>query len=553
MADLRTGLRTDETLESLPYGFRVTWIDWDSPFRDSDLQVGDLIVAVNGEACSPEDREHTAPRAVGQYQEVQGWAERGAAAGDAVTLTVLRGRDEMELAGALKEDVFHHDAQERVALGPGGPPRRSTSAEDGAFANWSGWYEDFVKRCSGALDGGWKRASFNNRRELAAHLEDAERVEYLRQHYPGPFTDTVAADFEHVRQVLAGKKVELGEADLEYRELGARRREEAQRAARRAFADFLAELEPETIPTFPAVDPIRGDVQAAVGKVVVWPWITPRGGMIERFGETYALAGSRREGFWFASLRAPEMQRFFDTFYRYRAKVDPGVAERYRFVTRILDDPILLTADDRPAPGLLVEVLGGLAGAGDGDCFVDLRAPQEGETPSEAGVGRSAFAGEAELAGIDVPELADDASPEKVVTTLIQSVKWGDETTWISTHADWRLFSRLGDHPVVDLAYRPNRGNLQRQWGEARSQVMDYLYDARVAEVGRVRALRPPDLPDGGPAVDQVDVFIDHFGRFPGEAGGDEYRSFTDSRVFRRKRLERLDGGPWRLVEPRRL
>ncbi len=49
MANVRTGLRTDEELESEPYGFRVTWIDWDSPFRGTDLRIGDLVVAVDGE------------------------------------------------------------------------------------------------------------------------------------------------------------------------------------------------------------------------------------------------------------------------------------------------------------------------------------------------------------------------------------------------------------------------------------------------------------------------------------------------------------------------
>ena len=77
-----------------------------------------------------------------------------------------------------------------------------------------------------------------------------------------------------------------------------------------------------------------------------------------RFGRSYAVAGSAREGFYFAPLDAPEMQRFFDALFRYQAKVDPGIAERYRFVARILDDPVLLTADGRPAPGLLVQVIG---------------------------------------------------------------------------------------------------------------------------------------------------------------------------------------------------
>jgi len=552
VADVQSGIQTDEVLELEPYGFRVTWIAWDSPFRDTDLRIGDLIVALDGVPYEKADREKTAPRAIGQYQEEAFWEDRGAADGDEIVLTVLRGtpdggKQELEVRGPLRAEVFYHDGRERVALGPGGPPRRATSAEDGSLANWAGWYETFIKQASYVLDAGWDRGSFNNRRELAAHLEERERIDYLLEHYPGPFADAAAADWERVRQALEGERVELTEADLAYRELGEKRRDEAREAARRSRERFLEGLAPETIPTFPAVDPIRGDRAAVAGKVVVFPWITPRGGLIERFGRSYAVAGSARDGFYFAPLDAPEMQRFFDAFFRYQAKVDPGIAERYRFVARILDDPVLLTADGRPAPGLLVQVIGGSAGAGDGDLFVDLRDPVPADGAARE-VGRSPFAGEEALAGIDVPELADDAPPAQVVTTMIQALKWADEATWRSVFASWRLFSRFSGPPIVDMAFGWKDGSFTREWGEARRQILDFVYDARVAKVGPVRTLREPGLDDGGPALDQVDVSVDHVGLID-----DEYRTFTDVRVHRLWRLQRLDGGPWRVAELRRL
>jgi len=552
VADIRSGIQTDEVLEQEPYGFRVTWIDWDSAFRDTDLEIGDLIVALDGVPYTKESRAESAPRAVGQYHESLFWEDRGAAGGDEIALTVLRvtregGEERHEIHGALLGEGFYKDAQDRVALGPGGPPRRSTSAEDGQWSSWAGWYETFVKQASYVLDSGWDRGSFNNRKQLANHLEERERIDYLLEHYPGPFTEAAAADWERVRQALEGERVELTDEDLAYRELGAKRRDEVREAARAARERFLEELEPETIPTFPAVDPIRGDRAAVAGKVVVFPWITPRGGLIERFGRSYAVAGSRREGFYFAALDSPAMQRFFDTFFRYQAKVEPGIAERYRFVARILDDPVLLTADGRPAPGLLVEVIGGSAGAGDGDLFVDLREPLPAEGAARE-VGRSPFVGEEALAGVDVPELTDDASPADVVTAMIQAVKWADEATWRSVFADWRLFSRFSGPPIVDLAFGWPDSNFTREWGEARKQIQDAVYDVRVARVDRVRTLREPGLDDGGPAVDQVDVFVDHVGLFDGE-----YRTFVDSRVHRRWRLQRLDGGPWRVAELRRL
>ena len=147
---------------------------------------------------------------------------------------MLRGEEEIEVRGALRAEVFYTDAKERAALGPGGPPRRATSAEDGAFANWAGWYETFVKQASYVLDAGWNRGSFNNRRELDAHLGERERIDYLLEHYPGPFADAAAADWERVRQCLLGERVELAAADLAYRDLGEKRRDEAREAARRA-------------------------------------------------------------------------------------------------------------------------------------------------------------------------------------------------------------------------------------------------------------------------------------------------------------------------------
>lgn len=553
MADIRSGIQTDEVLELEPYGFRVTWIDWDSSFRTSGLEIGDLIVALDGVPYTAENRQETAPRAVGQYHESSFWQERGSDGGDEIVLGVLRltpdeTEERLDIRGTLLGEGFYKDSQDRTALGPGGPPRRSTSAEDGRLSNWAGWYEELVKRASYVLDGGWDRGSFNNRRELADHLEERERIDYLLEHYPGPFADAAAADWDRVRAVLEGERVALTDEDLAYRELGERRRDEVREVARAGWDRFLEELEPETIPTFPAVDPIRGDREAVAGKVVVFPWITPRGGLVERFGRSYAVAGSAREGFYFAPLDAPEMQRFFDAYFRYRAKVDPGIAERYRFVARILDDPVLLTADGRPAPGLLVQVIGGGAGAGDGDLFVDLREPLPVESGPAREVGRSPFAGEEALAGVDVPEVADDASPAEVVTAMIQAVKWADEATWRSVFADWRLFSRFSGPPIVDVAFEWSESNLTREWGEARKQIQDAVYDVRVARVDRVRTLREPGLDDGGPAVDQVDVFVDHVGFVDGE-----YRTFVDTRVHRRWRLQRLDGGPWRVSELRRL
>ena len=47
--NLRSGVTTDSMLARELAALRVSWIAWDSGFRGSGLQIGDEIIAVNGE------------------------------------------------------------------------------------------------------------------------------------------------------------------------------------------------------------------------------------------------------------------------------------------------------------------------------------------------------------------------------------------------------------------------------------------------------------------------------------------------------------------------
>ncbi len=46
-------------------GYRVHWIEWDSAFRHTDLQISDLIVAVNGDYYTDVHDGNTSASAVG--------------------------------------------------------------------------------------------------------------------------------------------------------------------------------------------------------------------------------------------------------------------------------------------------------------------------------------------------------------------------------------------------------------------------------------------------------------------------------------------------------
>jgi hypothetical protein len=408
---------------------------------------------------------------------------------------------------------------------------------DGFSGGWSGWYETFVKDASYVLDGGWKRSSFSNRKELAKHEEKKARVDFLCEHAPGPFAEAVLADWNRVREVLRGRLVTLTEEDLEYRELGAKRVEVAKQEAARARKAFLDELAGETIPAFPALDPIDEDRSRVVGKVVELPWITFRN-FIKDLGKSWVAVGSEREGFYFLEIKSPEMDRFFDAWFRYQGQVHPDIPERYRFVGRIRDDPWTLTYQRRPATGLVLDALAGFAG-GD-ELFVDLRRVAED--------GTSRFAGEEVLSRFDPVELAEDAAPAAVVEAMIAALKQGDFQTWRGLFADWELMSTWSGPPAVDLAYDLPDSSYQRFFEDSRRLLTGDVYDARVAEVDRVRERHPGDPAQGIPRVEEVTVWIDHVGLVEGE-----YRTFVDVRVHRRWTLRRLDRGPWKIASRQHL
>ena len=86
--DIATGIQTSAEFDVRPFGYRVTWINWDSYFRESELRLGDRILGVNGERYTRE--AHNLGYAIGNHGENRYWADRGAKDGDPVTLIVER-------------------------------------------------------------------------------------------------------------------------------------------------------------------------------------------------------------------------------------------------------------------------------------------------------------------------------------------------------------------------------------------------------------------------------------------------------------------------------
>jgi len=532
---LTSGLTTDPMLDADPAAFRVSWIKWDSSFRGAGLEIGDRIIAVDGQRfVKPKelrDLQRLAQTGIGQYAESQHWAELGAKDGTTITLTVRRrapageGAVTLDIKGALWAERSYLSANhQRPTLGPGGPEEMDNDGFSGA---WSAWYEAFVRRATWVLDGGWMQRSFSNRHSLEEHLEDKERVDLLVKKYPGPFANTVKADWERVQRSLAGALYQPSAEDLAYRQLGEQRAAEIAGAGRRAREAFLSAHAAERIEPFPAIDPVRGDRARVAGKLVVLPPIPTRDWIAEA-GHGYLVSGDHTRGFYFVDVETAPVERMLAARERYRKLVTPNIEETFSIIGRIRPDPKMLVIDGRAATGFSVEPIAATLGEQE---FVDLTVVKEQVSP---------FAGEDALLAPGDVQLADTATPRQVMDAFVAALKGGEERTWKSLFAPWRAENWKEEGVLYYPFYALQ---LDDTWVRSRRLILDKVYDARVVYVSDVRpVLTGKEFPKA-PVIDEVQVELDHVGRFDGE-----YRSFNDITVYRVWTLQRRDGGPWRIV-----
>jgi hypothetical protein len=178
-----------------------------------------------------------------------------------------------------------------------------------------------------------------------------------------------------------------------------------------------------------------------------------------------------------------------------------------------------------------VRLVAGRAGEA-GEFFADLRQ----KVP--------VFAGESQMAPIGAQALADNASPAEVLDFMVAAIKRADEKAWRRVFAGWRAGVYDSGRPNFLPLYVPSAGEWNSAWEAARRLIMKDVYDVRVDRVGKVRRLFEADPQTGAPAVDQVVAYLHLIGRFDGE-----FRSFNHFTVNRRRVLQRVAEGPWRLVE----
>lgn len=524
--EVNTGLTTRPYTEGRTFGYRVSWIAWTSPFRGTELQIGDLILAMNGHryaAGAPGKERH---QSVGQYGESRAWAAKGAKDGDPVTLHVLRNGREFAVVGKLRAERLFSDHEGRRALAPGGP---WALERDGHGSTWSEWDEKWVKHCVTVLDYGWARRSFNNRRLLAKHLAMKDRIDELDGRYASPYATAREKEWERVRVCLEGNRYEIAPKELEWRQRQARLTEAIARRGQAAQKAMLANLAKRARDPFPAPPAVEGDLEAEAGKIVVFEKVTPRH-IVHDTGSTYFVFGDRRRGYYFIHGHGDEVRRYYDAFYRYQRRVQPRIRERHTFVARIQAAPKMLVINKKTAIcGVMCTLV---AGSSDGKFFVDLSQHEDDVAP---------FEGERELLGSQL-SIADDASPKKVMETFVEAVKLGDDQTYQKLFATWHVSFFWGNRLVYDDDRRFRSDLVDRMFTQARRLLADKVCDVRVVGVSppyEVEECRK----QGGPRIEECRLTVDHVGEF-----GGEYRAFCDVNVNRIWTLQRRNGGPWRIV-----
>lgn len=533
MAELTTGLVTYPDLGSLPANLRVTWIAWDSPFRATDLAIGDRIVGVNGTPVeNPADlreMQQRLPKMVGQYAEAQAWEEAALRVGAPVELRARRRRQprgwrEIVVTAGLAEPQGYRNADNRIVLGPGGP---DASAYDGFSPAWGFWYDEaMVKALSGALDIDFHTGTFVTRYEYQKLKEQEARIGYAKEHYPGPWADTLHQDFQAAATLCRGRLVELAPGALDFRRRGEQLAAEIRATAVAQWEAFQKEVAGETVAPFPALNPVRDDIGPVIGKHVVLPSLG-NSDWISEAGHGWFAAGREADGWYFLDAESDAAQAMLVARLRFSRLVDPSIDGPFELVARILGQPRLVVVGERAHFGLVAEPVAALVG---GDMFVNLTT-RKGALVS--------FAGEDGLvdATPDLPPA--DAAPEVVLATLVQAVKEGDIALWRALHADWLIERREDATMIVHPHERPPSDDF---FERSRRSMAERVLDARVAWVSDPVIVTDGSRFPGALAIEEVEVWLDHVGSFDGET-----RTFADVTVSRKWGLQRVDGGPWRV------
>jgi hypothetical protein len=525
--DLKSGLKITLVDEPGDLYARVSWVHWDSGFRDSGLEVGDRLIELDGKPLSlpddPRERRKARDLMIGGLQESQLFAALGLKDASPLRVTVLRrnmpgrGWRRQEITGSVRAERMYFTADGKSALAPGGPERLGRNA---AGDSWMTWLEKCTFDWESILDGRWF-GKFDSRRVLGEHLDLKPRIDEALQAHPGEFSRRLAEDWQRVTDSLRGRRVELPADALAFREQSDRIEKDIAAAGDAAWNAFMAAS--NATGTLPGLDLIRDDRAPLVGKVIALPGLTWRDAVKD--GDRHIFVASHSNYSCYLAADQPAMRAFWQAQASYQARVEPRLPETYDLIGRVGEQTRLVVSPRGGATvGLNIEVLGARV---PGHFFADLTKAD------------SLFAG-AELATArGLPPPPDTASPSEVMRAYVQATKSGDEKLWLALYADWVAIGGEG-RPL----YRPfdQYRNYVNDYTRARNLLLHRVEHVEPVWEGEPRAVIRGDEFEDAPKVEMVDVLMDHIGNFE-----DEHRAFNNLEVTRLWQLQRRDGGPWRI------
>lgn len=500
-----------------PYGFKVEWVPWDSGFRGTDLQPDDVITAVGDRVFTPEKKDFD----FGQWSEEQHWEQLGAKDGTPVTLTVVRGGKTLTITGTVRADRFYTNDQGKRTIGLDGP---EAAARDGFEKSWSFWAEDVQKDIANAA---YAVYHLNTRQYLEKVDAERARIEYLATHFPkSAFARAMKDDYDKAIDTIRGRKYELTADDIGYRSLSARRVEKGAERAEKAREEMIAKLDAVPLDSLPAVDPVRGKERKAIaGKVVTLPRLADP---ISEAGHGWYAPRGVGDSIFLVDTSAPTFVALFRAMERYKQRIGPEINEIFEIIGRVTDRPAMVATGRALYTGLVVEPIAAMV---DGKMFVDV----------SSGSIDAPFAGEAEFVKPPAVDTRNDLTPAETFRSYINSLKLGDLDLWKSFFSQWECApTGIGD----DWAFDPENGPLALRslslfFEHARQALMSTVYDMRVVTESPARMVYDKN----GTRVEQVELDVDPVGLFDGE-----YRSFRSVDVHRIWHLQRVNGGPWKIV-----
>lgn len=525
--NLLSGLKTTLLYDRKPFAARVSWIAWNSGFRDSGLEIEDLIVAVNGVPLAlPEEtreRQNYTPKIIGQYSEYNAFTEAAFKDGSPLTITVLRkikpgrGYRTLEIKGVLRAERVYYDTAGKNALAPGGPEGLGRDGTDDA---WTSWYSKRLWDWERFVDERWLQG-LNNRMEFTNHQAHKERVALALQKYPGEFSKRLKEDFDMVARCLQGALSPLPPEALEFREANSRREKDVATAGDQAWAAYLEKNKALILETLPPLDLIRDDRSAFTGKLVVLTGLSWRQAVAD--GDRSIVTGQHSGHWCFIATDQEPLRKLQKAISRYRTKVNPRISERFDVVGRLGAQTRMVVTRSGTVIGFDLEVV---ALRITGNFFIDIS--------------QEAFAGEAALKIADLTIPSVETSASDVMRTLVAAVKNGNADVWRSLYADWTAVG--GEGPPY---YQPfnSYNNWESDWARARNMILNKVMHVEPLWESDPRVIMTGKEFEGAPKIEQVMVEMNHVNRFD-----DGDRVFTNVEVRRVWTLQRRDASPWRIA-----